>query len=97
MRRRVVITGVGMITPLGGGLEAQWTGLMDGRSGISKITRFDTSEFSVKIAGEVSDFDPQRWMSKREARRMDRFIQLREPILLLYQMQMVVIASLQLT
>lgn len=76
MRRRVVITGVGMITPLGGGLEEQWRGLMDGRSGISEITRFDTSEFSVKIAGEVSDFDPLKWLTKREARRMDRFIQL---------------------
>ena len=72
--RRVVITGIGMITPLGLELDQQWDALMEGRSGISEITRFDPSEFSVKIAGEVSGFDPSKWISRREARRMDRFI-----------------------
>lgn len=73
--RRVVITGLGMITPLGCSLEEQWSALMNGRSGIGPITRFDASEFSVKIAGEVREFDPSRWIAKRDARRMDRFIQ----------------------
>ncbi len=76
MRRRVVITGMGMITPLGEHINEQWDSLMSGRSGIGAISRFDAKDFSVQIAGEVSGFDPQSWMSKREARRMDRFIQL---------------------
>ena len=75
MKRRVVITGVGMITPLGLQLDSQWDSLMQGQSGIGKITHFDCQEFSVQIAGEVKDFDPQNWINKREARRMDRFIQ----------------------
>ena len=74
MRRRVVITGVGLITPLGIELDSQWRALMNGQSGIRHITRFNTEGFSVKIAGEVSQFDPQVWINKRDARRMDRFI-----------------------
>ena len=70
-----MITGIGMITPLGLQLDQQWDALMSGRSGIGEITRFDATEFSVKIAGEVRDFDPTQWIAKREARRMDRFIQ----------------------
>lgn len=73
--RRVVITGIGMITPLGFDLNDQWRSLMEGRSGIGPITHFDASEFSAKIAGEVKDFDPSMWISKRDSRRMDRFIQ----------------------
>ena len=73
--RRVVITGIGMISPLGQRLEDQWSALMNGRSGIGEITRFDAQDFSVKIAGEVRDFDPTQWIGKRDARRMDRFIQ----------------------
>lgn len=75
MTRRVVITGVGMITPLGLDLDMQWSSLMQGQSGIGPITRFDCHEFSVKVAGEVNSFDPHKWINKREARRMDRFIQ----------------------
>ena len=75
MKHRVVITGVGMITPLGHHLDSQWSSLMQGESGIGAITRFDAQNFSVKIAGEVKAFDPQVWINKREARRMDRFIQ----------------------
>lgn len=75
MKRRVVITGVGMITPLGIQVDAQWDSLMQGQSGIGAISRFECQDFSVQIAGEVKDFNPQSWINKREARRMDRFIQ----------------------
>ena len=64
-----------MITPLGCSLDPQWNALMNGRSGIGSISRFDAQEFSVRIAGEVKDFDPTQWIAKRDARRMDRFIQ----------------------
>ena len=73
-QRRVVITGIGLITPLGIGIESNWNALLQGQSGISRISRFDASAFASQIAGEVNDFDPLLWMSKREARRMDRFI-----------------------
>ena len=72
--RRVVITGIGLVTPLGIGIETNWSRLMEGHSGIGSISRFDSSEFSVQIAGEVKDFDPLKWINKRDARRMDRFI-----------------------
>jgi 3-oxoacyl-[acyl-carrier-protein] synthase II len=72
--RRVVITGLGLITPLGVGVEPTWSGLLEGRSGISAISRFDASEFSAQIAGEVKGFDPLEWVPKKEARHMDRFI-----------------------
>jgi 3-oxoacyl-[acyl-carrier-protein] synthase II len=72
--RRVVITGIGLITPLGVGTEPTWSALLEGRSGVGPITRFDASDFSVQIAGEVSDFDPLVWVPKKEARHMDRFI-----------------------
>lgn len=74
-KRRVVITGLGCITPLGLGVATLWDGFMHGRSGIGLITRFDTTEFPTKIAGEVKDFDPTQWIAKRETRQMDRFIQ----------------------
>lgn len=70
--RRVVVTGMGAVTPLGVGLEAYWKGLTEGRSGIGPITLFDASEFPVRFAGEVKDFDPLNWIDKKEARRMDR-------------------------
>ena len=72
--RRVVITGIGLITPLGVGTEPTWSALLEGRSGVGPITRFDASDFSVQIAGEVTDFDPLVWVAKKEARHMDRFI-----------------------
>ncbi len=75
MERRVLVTGMGAITPLGIGVEAAWEGMRSGRSGISKITLFDASGFSSQIAGEVSDFDPTLWMEQREVRHTDRFVQ----------------------
>lgn len=75
MNNRVVITGMGAITPLGIGIEKLWPALLEGKSGIGPITKFDTSDFPTKIAGEVKDFDPSLYMDKKEARRMDRFTQ----------------------
>ena len=74
-QRRVAITGMGLITPLGIGVEANLAALTQGKSGIGPITRFDCSDFSTRIAGEVKDFEPENWISKREARAMDRFLQ----------------------
>jgi 3-oxoacyl-[acyl-carrier-protein] synthase II len=77
MRRRVVVTGVGLVTPVGIGTEETWQALLAGRSGIAPITRFDASRFSTRIAGEVKGFEPTRWMGAREARTTlaDPFIQ----------------------
>ena len=72
--RRVVITGMGCISPLGLDVRSFWDGLMSSKSGISLITRFETQDFQTKIAGEVKGFDPERWIAKREIRQMDRFI-----------------------
>jgi len=73
--RRVVITGMGAITPLGNSVERYWDGLISGRSGIGPVTRFDPSDFAVKIAGECRDFDPLRYIDGKLAKRMDRFAQ----------------------
>jgi len=73
--RRVVVTGVGLVTPLGTGVEKNWEGLMEGRSGISRITRFDCANFPSQIAGEVRDFNPEDWIEKKEIKKMDLFIQ----------------------
>jgi len=73
--RRVVVTGLGLITPLGTGIEKNWEALMAGRSGVGLITRFDTSDYPTKIAGEVRDFDPLDWIEKKDVRKMDLFIQ----------------------
>jgi 3-oxoacyl-[acyl-carrier-protein] synthase II len=72
---RVVITGVGMVTPLGSSAEETWAGMRAGRSGIGPITAFDASGYATRIAGEVKEFDPHRFMERKEARRMDRFTQ----------------------
>jgi 3-oxoacyl-[acyl-carrier-protein] synthase II len=74
-RRRVVVTGIGLITPVGTGTEQTWQGLVNGRSGISAITRFDTAQHTTKIAGEVKGFVADSYMDKKEARRMDLFTQ----------------------
>jgi 3-oxoacyl-[acyl-carrier-protein] synthase II len=74
-RRRVVVTGLGLITPLGSTVEKTWDGLIAGRSGIGPITRFDATGLDTTIAGEVRDFDPLDYMDRKEMRRADRFAQ----------------------
>ncbi|MDP2690544.1 MAG: beta-ketoacyl-ACP synthase II [Deltaproteobacteria bacterium] len=73
--RRVAVTGLGIVSPLGTGLERSWKGAVEGRSGIRGITRFDASSFPVRIAGEVPDFDPCVAIEKKEVKKMDLFIQ----------------------
>lgn len=75
MKNRVVITGLGAITPIGIGKDAFWKALLAGKSGIGKITRFDASEYTAQIAGEVSDFEPSDFIDKKELKRMDRYTQ----------------------
>ena len=75
-RRRVVITGVGAVTPLGNDIETTWTNLISGRSGAAPITLFDASGYPVNFACEVKDFDPTDWIDRKQARRMDRFAHL---------------------
>ena len=73
--RRVVITGIGLVSALGIGAEKNWEALSKGKSGISLISRFDTSKYSSKIAGQIKDFDPLSFIEKKEVRKMDLFIQ----------------------
>ena len=75
MSRRVVVTGVGLLTPLGIGTETSWEAIRSGRSGIGRITQFDASQFSCRIAGEVKGFDPANYIEKKEIKKMGRFIQ----------------------
>jgi len=75
VRRRVVVTGIGLVSPLGIGTEANWKALCDGCSGIGGITRFDASQFSARIAGEVRGFDPLQFLDKKDVKKMDVFIQ----------------------
>ncbi|PSR31498.1 MAG: beta-ketoacyl-[acyl-carrier-protein] synthase II [Sulfobacillus benefaciens] len=75
-RERVVVTGMGVISPVGSGLPAFWDGLTSGHSGVGPVTRFDVSQFSTRIAAEVHDFDPLKYLEKKEVRHMDRFVQL---------------------
>jgi 3-oxoacyl-[acyl-carrier-protein] synthase II len=76
MERRVVVTGMGCLSPLGNDVDSTWCGIRQGRSGIGPITMFDASNVGVRIAGEVKDFDPTAVLDRKEARRMDRFQQL---------------------
>lgn len=73
-KRRVVITGLGIVSPVGTGIAQAWKNIVDGKSGIARISRFDTSLFASKIAGEVKDFDVNQYLSAKDARRMDVFI-----------------------
>ncbi len=73
-RRRVVITGMGLVSPVGIGMEESWSALVAGKSGIGPITLFDASTFPTRIAGEVKGFDPAKYMDRKEVRRNDRFI-----------------------
>ena len=75
MKRRVVVTGLGLVTPLGIGVEKTWTAIIAGRSGVGRITRFDPSEFPSQIAAEVKNFDPADFIEKKEIKKMDKFIQ----------------------
>ncbi|MEY3798279.1 MAG: hypothetical protein RLZZ572_460, partial [Pseudomonadota bacterium] len=74
-KRRVVVTGLGVVSPVGIGVNTAWTNLVAGKSGISKITKFDTTAFASTIAGEVKDFNAEDFISAKDARRMDTFIQ----------------------
>ena len=74
--RRVVVTGLGLITPLGMGVETTWENLINGKSGIGKITCFDTSAFPTQIAGEVKNFNPEDFIEVKDIKKMDRFIHL---------------------
>ncbi len=72
---RVVVTGLGAITPIGNNLEEYWQGLIQAKNGIGYITHFDTTDYACKIAGEVKDFDPLDYITRKEAKRMGRFSQ----------------------
>jgi len=74
LKRRVVVTGMGAVTPLGNSVAETWEGICRGRSGIDRITRFDCSAFETKIAGELKGFDPLRYVNRKEQRRLDDFI-----------------------
>ncbi|WP_295931679.1 beta-ketoacyl-ACP synthase II [uncultured Xanthomonas sp.] len=74
MSRRVVVTGMGLVSPLGNDLASSWEGIVNGRSGIGPITQIDASQFTTKIAGEIKDFDPTKFISSKDARKMDSFI-----------------------
>jgi len=73
-KRRVVVTGLGMISPLGVGNDPTWQGLIEGRSGIDRITKFDASQYPAQIAGEVRGFDPEKYIEKKEVKKSDTFI-----------------------
>jgi len=75
LKKRVVITGLGAVTPIGIGKDEFWQALLAGKSGVGKITRFDASDYTTQIAGEVKDFDPAKYIDKKEAKRMDRCTQ----------------------
>ena len=74
-RRRVVVTGLGLVTPIGIGVNESWQNALQGKSGISKITKFDASNFASQVAGEVKNFDPAEFLPPKEIRRIDTFIQ----------------------
>ena len=73
--RRVVVTGIGLVSSLGIGTEPNWAALCAGQSGIARITKFDAAQFATRIAGEVKDFDPLRFIEKKDVKKMDAFIQ----------------------
>ena len=75
-KRRVVVTGLGLVTPVGLDVEETWDALIAGRSGGGPITQFDASDQSVRFACEVKDYDPEQFMDRKEARRADRFLHL---------------------
>ena len=76
MSKRVVITGMGMVSPLGNDVETSWSRLLAGESGAAEITAFDHTDYNVHFACELKDFDPKTWIDHKTARRMDRFAQM---------------------
>jgi len=74
-KRRVVVTGIGAVTPLGNDVETTWKGILEGRSGVGPLTRVNADEYPAKVAAEVKDFNPEAFMDKKDARKMDRFTQ----------------------
>ena len=72
-KRRVVVTGIGAVTPIGNSAETAWENVIAGKSGIGPLTRVDTSKFPVSVAAEVNDFNIEDYIEKKEARKMDRF------------------------
>jgi len=72
--RRVVVTGLGLVSPLGNDVASSWDGIVNGRSGIGPITHFDTTGFTTTIAGQIRDFDVTRWVPAKDAKKMDSFI-----------------------
>ncbi len=74
LHRRVVVTGLGILSPVGNDLESSWDGIIHGRSGIGPITHFDTSSFATRIAGEVKGFDPGAWIAPKDIKKMDPFV-----------------------
>jgi 3-oxoacyl-[acyl-carrier-protein] synthase II len=75
LKHRAVITGMGVISPVGNHLSEFWNNLIEGKSGIGLVTRFDTADLPTKVAGEVKNFEPTEWVKKKESRHMDRFVQ----------------------
>ena len=73
--KRVVITGLGAVTPIGLGADSFWSGLVAGKNGVAEVTRFDATDFRSKLAAEVKDFRPEEWLDRKAANRMDRFVQ----------------------
>ncbi len=73
-KRRVVVTGLGIVSPLGNDLASSWDGIVNGRSGIAELTGFDASAMATRIAGEVKGFDPADWMTAKDVKKMDRFV-----------------------
>src|SRR5262245_39721193 len=75
MRRRVVVTGIGLVTPIGNDLETTWSALLAGRNGAGPITQFDVTDYATKFACEVKGWDASKWFDKRELKHVDRFLQ----------------------
>ena len=75
MERRVVVTGLGAITPIGNNVEEFWKGIKEGKCGIDEITKFDTTNFKVKLAAEVKGYNPEEYFDRREAKRLDLYSQ----------------------
>src|SRR2546430_2920756 len=74
-KRRIVVTGLGVVSPVGSTVQSAWDAILRGQSGIGPVTRFDVSAFPVRIGGQVRDFDVSQYISSKEARRMDEFMQ----------------------